>query len=104
MARNLSSEDINKTGYNSPKDFWTPPSKEAVKSTHSPTWEVPNRRNPRSKKKCEFYYYGPVEEDIYFSRGGEVTTMNRFSLLEDTPCYGREEFLTRSATSEDTPP
>ena len=100
MARQLSSEEISKTGYSSPEGFWTPPSKKAVKPTHSSTWKAPNRRNPRSKGKCGSYYYDPVEGDIYFSRGGGITTTNRFSLLENTPCFGRENSYTRS---EDTP-
>ena len=100
-----------KTAYDISKQFWGKPSPSSgigtkgsgIGTQGEQIWEVPNRRNPRNKKKCKFYYYDIVEEDIYLSRGGEVTTKNRFSLLEDTPCYGKKESLTRSDTKEDTP-
>ena len=105
MARQISLKASIKTGYSSPEGFWPLQRKGDVHSAHSPTWEVPNRRKPRNKnkKKSEFYFYDTNEEDIHFSRGGEVTTKNRFSLLEDTPCYGKKESLTRSEIKEDTP-
>ena len=76
MARQFSFDVTNKTGYSSPEGFWSLPRKEAVQPALPLTWEVPNRRNPRKKRKSGFYFYNVNEEDIHFSRGGEVTTKN----------------------------
>ena len=54
------------------------------KCIHSfPPWEVPMKRKPRGVMKGRDYYnyYDPTEGNLFSSRGGEVTTQNRFSPL-----------------------
>ena len=75
---------------------------EATQPISSPTWTVPKRRKSRKKKGRKFYFYDTTEEDICFSNGGEVTTKNRFSVLEDTSCHEKKESPTRSNKKEDT--
>merc|ERR1711942_444918 len=75
---------------------------EAVQPTNSPTWTVPKKRNSRKKKGRNFYFYDTIEEDICFSTGGEVTTKNRFSVLEDTFYPEKRESPTKSSKKEDT--
>ena len=102
MARHFSKNDSTNINYSSPEGFWPIPRKEAFQLTSSPTWTVPKRRNSRKKKGSEFYFYDTTEEDICFSKGGEVTTKNRFSVLEDTSCSEKKESPTRSSKKEDT--
>ena len=68
---------------NSPNGFWPIPGQESFHKEHSPPWEVPNRRKTRGHKDRP-YYYDLMEENVMFTRGGEVTTENAFKFLEDT--------------------
>merc|ERR1712121_375191 len=52
-----------------------------------PPWEVPMNRKPRGMmrgKDC-YKYYDPTEGNLFSSKGGEVTTQNRFSPLVEFP-------------------
>ena len=75
---------------------------EAVQPPNSPTWTVPKKRNSRKKKGRNFYFYDTTEEDICFSTGGEVTTKNSFSVLDDIFYPEKRESPIGSSKKEDT--
>ena len=87
MARQFSakfSEDITNSDCSSPEGFWPIPYREAFNLYKPTPWTVPKKRTPRKKKEKDLYFYDPTEEELCISRGGEVTTRNRFLVLDNT--------------------
>ena len=87
MARQFSticSNDISNSDCSSPEGFWPIPYREAFDLNISASWTVPRKRTSRKKKEKDFYFYDPMEEELCISRGGEVTTKNRFLVLDNT--------------------
>ena len=61
------------------------------KCIHSfPPWEVPRKRKLRGMLKGRDCY-DPIEENLFTSKGGEITTHNRFSPIADY--YNMKEVL-----------
>ena len=61
------------------------------KCLHSfPPWEVPRKRKLRGMLKGRDCY-DPIEENLFTSKGGEITTHNRFSPIADY--YNLKEVL-----------
>ena len=58
--------------------------------TQLPPWEVPKKRNPREMLKGRDCY-DPIEEKLFTLNGGEITTSNRFSPVENE--YNMKEVL-----------
>ena len=48
-----------------------------------PPWEVPRKRKPRGTPRGGRDCYDPVEGNIYFLGGENISTQNRYSLLRD---------------------
>ena len=62
------------------------------KCIHSfPPWEVPRKRKLRGMLKGRDCY-DPIEEKLFTLNGGEITTSNRFSPIDDNE-YNMKEVL-----------
>ena len=106
MARQFSakfSEDITNSDCSSPEGFWPIPYREAFDLLKSTPWTVPRKRTSRKKKEKDLYFYDPTEEELCISRGGEVTTMNRFSVLDTSHSEIHHEVLPDLPDSPDSP-
>merc|ERR1711942_148745 len=95
-----------------PEGFWqvpkvlppyVPEEEQGGLNTKDPTWIVPKKRKSRKKGQRKFHFYNTTEEELCFSNGEEVTTSNRFSVLEDTLHNEKKEPTVRRYKKEDFP-
>ena len=82
MARHTTTYDSPPKGCKSPRGFWPNPDEEMFYKARTPPWEVPNRRKTRGNKIN--YVYDLTGEELIYMKSGEVTTKNKFELLEET--------------------
>ena len=69
----------------SPEGFWPNLDKEFFYKTQTPPWLLPKKR--KTKGDTPKYYFDLTDEELKWEQSGEVTTSNRYELLdqEDTP-------------------
>merc|ERR1712179_394005 len=67
----------------SPEGFWPNPDKELFYKVQTPRWLIPKKR--KTKGDTSNYFYDLTDEELKWEQGGEITTSNRYKLLEDTP-------------------
>ena len=63
----------------SPEGFWPNPEKEYFYKRLTPSWEVPRKRKTRGD--TQEFFYDLTSEEIKWKYSGEVTTCNKFELL-----------------------
>ena len=88
MAGTYLSPNLSCRGPVSPKGFWPNPEEDTFLVDASTPWEVPKRRKLRGHKK---YFFDSTTENIKSFSNGEVTTANRYKVLEDY--YTEEDTL-----------
>ena len=84
MARHHLNSPIPKsTG--SPEGFWPNPVKEMFyRAQTTPPWLLPKKRKTKGDVS-KFYFYDLLDEELIWDDCGEVTTSNRYKMLEDNP-------------------
>ena len=83
MARHTETADSPPKGCNSPRGFWPNPNKEMFYKAKTPPWEVPKRRKTRGNRM--HYIYDLTGEELVCMKRGEITTENKFELLDENP-------------------
>ena len=94
MARHLPKMDLTFNSPKSPAGFWPHPEKEIFYKTLTPPWRVPMRRKTRGSKHD--FYYDLTNDELIWKKSGEVTTFNRFELIDP------EEPLLNASDHEET--
>ena len=69
----------------------TPPNKEIRGHLTHATWEVPRKRKPRWTEGRHFKVYSMEKEEFYKIGGGEVTTSNSFTVLDNSEEHKKNE-------------
>ena len=96
MAKHTSTCNLLSKGFESPKRFWPNPDEEMFYKARTPPWEVPTRRKTRGSKVK--FLYDLTGKNIMYMNSGEVTTSNKFELLD------LEEDTSSSTDHESTSP
>ena len=105
MARHLPTEDPICKQPESPAGFWPNPEEELFYKRQTPLWKVPRKR--KSRGGAQEFYFDLEKNDIIWKKCGEITTHNKFDLIDPDmtrfETNDHEDFYISSKKNSDIP-